>query len=249
MQNIIKTLERKKSFGLKLLILSFIILPVVSSDGYAQLPNVREAIEEKKKALEGESSLQAGDMSATETSLASAKMYNQLLTFKYAPSERDPFISSDVVSPFVTEEEQIEVTADAEQVNQAKKMIEGVVRNRIQLSGVAFGRLGANYTVAYADPEGMIPQVLRPGEYILIELGPEEAGMVDNAYQIAVRAGGNLKLKIADSHDKPAIMLKLLKIDGRTAEFENPTGEGSFPVEYKKEMIRSTGPQPKSVDR
>jgi len=231
--------------------LGLLSLAGIGGDSYGQLPNVREAIEEKKKAMESSSGVQAGELAESEESLESAKMYGQLLTFKYTPSERDPFISSSVISPFVTEEEQAAVTADAEQVNQAKRMIEGVVKNRIQISGIAFGRTGASYAVVYTDPDPAagVPQVLRAGEYILIELGPEEAGMVDNAYQVAARAGVNLKIKIADSYSKPALMLRLLKIDGRTAEVENPTGEGSFPVEYKKRMIRGSGPQPKEVKK
>lgn len=245
-RNIAIATKRWTSFGSALFACSLTIFLPLSST--AQLPNVRDAIEKKKNAIIS-GPVQAGELASTEESLERARMYNQLLTFKYTPSERDPFISSTVISPFVTEEERAEVTADAEQVNQAKKMIQGVVKNRIKITGIAVGRTGANYALVYSDPDPLsaVPQILRAGEYILIELGPEEAAMIDNAYQVAAQAGVQLNLKIADAHDTPAIMLQILKIDGRIAEIENPTGEGSFPVEYKKGMIRGTGPQPKDV--
>jgi hypothetical protein len=229
-----------------ILAFSLVLSLWVVSAGYSQLPNVREAIEEKKKAMEGSASLGAMDAPQTEESLEKAKMYSQLLTFRYAPSERDPFISSTVISPFVTEEEQTEITVDADQVNQAKRMVEAVVKNRIFISGIAFGRTGANYVVVYGDgdPNSVTPQILRAGEYLLVELGPEEASMVDNAYQVALRAGAEMALKIADTHPRPAIMLRLLKLDGRTAEIESPIGGGTFTKEYEKQMIRGGGPQP-----
>jgi hypothetical protein len=246
-------IEKKKSpkkISIGAVILFLYSLPLLT-DSMGQLPNVREAIEEKKTSMISEGSVQAGEMGMTEESLEKAKMYSQLLTFKYTPSERDPFISSTVISPFVTEEEKNEITADAEQVNQAKKMIQGVVKNRVKITGIAVGRTGANYAVIYSDPEPATaaPQVLRAGEYILIELGPEEAAMVDNAYQVAAQAGVQLNIKVADGYEKPALMLQILRIDGRVAEIENPTGDGSFPVEFKKGMIRATGPQPKKVSQ
>jgi hypothetical protein len=212
-----------------------------------QLPNVRETISENNQRNTLKETIESGRVSEkTGESLDKAKMYSQLLTFKYAPSERDPFISSEVISPFVTEEEVVEVTADAEQIKQAKRIIESVVRDRVELSGIAVGKTGASYTIAYTDPDKMIPQILRPGEYLLIELGTEDQSKVDGAYKLALQAGAKLKLKVAE--DRPALMLRLLKIDGKSAEIENPSGDGSFSVEYQKRMIRTREPMPKSVD-
>jgi hypothetical protein len=179
--------------------------------------------------------------------VASARMYNQLLTFRYSPSQRDPFISSVVISPFVTEDETpLEMPADMEQVDRARKLIISVVKRRIDITGVAYGKVGSSYTIAYSDPERSNAQILRPGDYIVIEMSPEEQQAIDGAYKLAAEAGVKLNLQVASN--KPALMLRVLAIDGSTMEIESPGGDGSFTVSYKKQLEVDDKPRPAQVE-
>lgn len=233
----------KKRFTLVLLLTFGSSLP-----GICQAPSVREALEERRKLAEAQSSIDSstGDQ-ANQFSTESARMYNQLLTFRYTPSQRDPFVSYIVVSPFVTEDETpLEMPADMEQVNEAKKMIVDVVKRRIDISGVAHGKVGSSYTIAYSDPNRSIPQILRPGDYIVVDMDPEEQGRVDEAYKQAAAAGVRLKLKVANN--RPALMLRVLAIDGNTMEIENPGDQGTFTVSYKKQLEVDNSPKPANVE-
>jgi hypothetical protein len=133
-----------------------------------------------------------------------------------------------------------------EQVDQARKIIVEVVRNRIDISGVAYGRVGSSYTIAYSDPEKTNPQILRPGDYIVVDMDPEEQSKVDEAYKLAASAGVRLNLKVANN--RPALMLRVLSIDGNTMEIENPGDGGTFTVSYKKQLDVDNSPKPAKVE-
>ena len=214
----------------------------------SQAPSVRDALEDRRKLAEAQNTIEeSGGETASKFSLESARMYNQLLTFRYTPSQRDPFVSYIVVSPFVTEDESpLEMPADMEQVDQARKMIVEVVKRRIEISGVAYGRVGSSYTIAYSDPEKTTPQILRPGDYIVVDMDPEEQSKVDEAYKMAAAAGVRLSLKVANN--RPALMLRVLTIDGNTMEIENPGDEGTFTVSYKKQLDVDNSPKPATVE-
>jgi hypothetical protein len=232
----------------KIIALSLLLLSCSSMVSFSQAPSVREALEERRKLAEAQSSIEdSGGEEASKFSVESARMYNQLLTFRYTPSQRDPFVSYIVVSPFVTEDEApLEMPADMEQVDQARKMIVEVVKRRIDISGVAYGRVGSSYTIAYSDPEKTTPQILRPGDYIVVDMDPEEQTKVDEAYRMAAAAGVKLNLKVANN--RPALMLRVLAIDGNTMEIENPGDEGTFTVSYKKQLEVDNSPKPATVE-
>lgn len=242
--------ENTKCTGLMWKRFGFIVLVYGSmlSPAFSQAPSVREALEERRKLAEAQNTIEAsGGEEAEQFSIESARMYNQLLTFRYTPSQRDPFVSSIVVSPFVTEDEQpLEMPADMEQVEQARKIIVEVVKKRIEISGVAYGRVGSSYTIAYSDPEKTAPQILRPGDYLVVDMDADEQGRIDEAYRMAAAAGIKLNLKVANN--RPALMLRVLSIDGNTMEIENPGDEGTFTVSYKKELEVDNSPKPAVVE-
>jgi hypothetical protein len=240
--------NKSPSRGLLLAIFSTGVLLSSWQVASAQAPSVQDALEDRRRLAEAQTSIDAsGGEAASKFSLESARMYNQLLSFRYTPSQRDPFISSIVVSPFVTEDEApLELPADMEQVQQARKIIMEVVRRRIDISGVAYGKVGSSYTIAYSDQERMVPQILRPGDYIVIDMSPDEQTAVDDAYKLAAAAGVKLNLKVANN--RPALMLRVLAIDGNTMEVENPGDEGSFTVSYKKQLEVDNKPKPANVE-
>ena len=208
----------------------------------AQKISVREALEERKRQSRAQP--EAGTGAETEKfSVESAKMYSQLLSFKYQASQRDPFISSTVLSTLVTEEEKVEATGNMEEVNAAKQAILNVAKGKIKVGGVAFSRKGKSYMIAYTDNKSA--QIVGAGDYIAVELTGEEQGMVDNAYKAAVTAGVELDVSVAA--DRPALIMEVLKIDGSLIEIEDPTGGGSFTITYEKDMELGMPkkPQPK----
>lgn len=243
-QSLLKILKVNKN-NLAIILLFLALAPLT---GLSQAPSVREALEERRKIAEAQNTIEtSGGEKADMFSLESARMYNQLLSFRYAPSQRDPFVSYIVVSPFVTEDETpLEMPADMEQVNQAKKMIVEVVKRRIDITGVAYGKVGSSYTIAYSDPNRSKPQILRPGDYIVVDMDNDEQTRVDEAYKMAASAGVRLNLKVANN--RPALMLKVLSIDGNTMEIENPGDSGTFTINYKKQLEVDNSPKPASVE-
>jgi hypothetical protein len=223
--------QTKSRTGAKLTALLLVALAWGAGSSQAQKVSVREALEERRK--QAKETPEQGTGSETEKfSVESARMYSQLLSFKYEPSQRDPFISSTVVSTLVTEEESVEATGNVEEVNAAKAAILNVAKGKIKVGGIAFSRRGTSYMIAYTD--GQTPQIVGAGDYLAVELSGEEQAMVDNAYKAAVAAG--VKLNVSVASDRPALIMEILKIEGSLIDIQDPTGDGKFTITYTKDM-------------
>ena len=149
--------------------------------------SIRKAIEERRKLAETQKNIEDSNAFQSQENnfdLSSGRMYSQLLTFRYDPSGRDPFISCLVVSPFVTENDIVEeVNVDQEKIKEALAKIGQLVEARIQIGGVAYGRLGVNYAVVNDN------QVVKPGEYLVLKLNENDQGEIQTAAQLIADAG------------------------------------------------------------
>lgn len=172
--------------------------------------------------------------------LGPGKMYSQLVEFRYEPSQRDPFISSEVLTPYVTED-QLEVVPDvnAEQIEKAITEIENTLKKKIEINGVSSGKIGVNYAI------GNEGQIIRPGEYLFVPMEAESQGAIEAATQAAVDAGAKLEGKIRGMIYKNTIMVEVRDIKERTVIFINPVRDGqTMEVQFEKGIDIEKRPTP-----
>lgn len=90
-------------------------------------------------------------------------LLSKWVKFTYQPSDRDPFISSSVVSPFVTETDLPEMLVpDQEALYRARSQIEDYITDNIEIQGVSTEERVSGYAV------GNGGQILRPGRPLLV---------------------------------------------------------------------------------
>lgn len=172
-------------------------------------------------------------------------LYKKLLKFEYNPSQRDPFVSHVVVSPFVTEEDlPPPVDIDKEKIKAAVGMVENLVKKKIQVGGISSGREGAGYAI------GNEGQIIKPGEYLFITLEEKEQDEVTSAMNIANTAG--MPLLVTTYKNK--IVVETKKVEEKTVRFMSPVRAGSdaageITVEYIKQMGFEKTPQPGDLEK
>lgn len=152
-------------------------------------------------------------------------LLSKLVKFTYQPSERDPFISSEVVSPFVTEEDLPELLApDRETLNKARAMIEKHLIGAVEIHGVSSqatgpapvpGRKGttrAGLPEAAGYAVGNNGQILRPGRGLLI---PVDTKTVEEMRAQLLTSGLALGVEINGKVDsKGDVILKTVSNEG-----------------------------------
>lgn len=128
--------------------------------------------------------------------------------FTYIPSERDPFISSTVISPFVTEEDLPEALApDRELVRKARSSIEGMLEGLIEIRGVSTAERISGYAI------GNGGQVLRPGRFLLV---PLDTKSVETWKDRLLKNGVTLGVEINDkenSQNPTDLLIKTVATD------------------------------------
>jgi hypothetical protein len=156
--------------------------------------------------------------------------YRKLLTFSYIPSQRDPFISSTVISPFVTEEDlNPEKEIDEDTIKKAQNKIEKIIGAQVQIRGVSTGKLGAGFAVSETG------QIIKPGEYLLVEIAEGTQQELEATLAIAQTAGRILQIRQHAGN----IVLETKKVADKTVTFISPvsnTEEGEITVEYQKRI-------------
>jgi hypothetical protein len=207
---------------------------------------VDRAISEQKRFTETQKSVVDNNNYQNEENnffLTGGKMYSQLITFRYVASQRDPFVSANVISPYVTVEEVTEKQEDKnpERIKQAIQRVEAILSRKIKVSGISYGKTGLSYALANETRLTGEKQVIRPGGYLLIETSPEETRLLDEAAQAAKGAGGTPNLE--HSKQVNGVLIKVTRVDDRSVGFQNPidgAGSSFFDVIYTPELgIRS----------
>jgi hypothetical protein len=125
--------------------------------------------------------------------MSNAKMYGQLLNFKYDPSKRDPFINSNIISPYVSTEKQ-EETESGSKIEERKDTIRGILKKKIQIQGISYGA-GTNYAL------GNELQILSPGKNLVLKIA-EKAELLKLADEIgftfATTKAGDITLEVLE---------------------------------------------------
>lgn len=254
-----------KSITYILIILTSLICITTSNAQVSQSDAMRKAVEERRKKAEearrnnqeagkttdttptgGASSTPTAGSSGTEggettINYSSGRMYSQLISFRYDPSDRDPFISSEVTSPFVTsanpEEEYALPPDDTARIQQAVEMIEDTLKNALrgQLSGVSSARIGFGYSMT------KMGDVLRSGDIIPFDL-QDQATRIMEAREMSASSGKNLEIAMNGT----SIDLEVQRVEGYNVYFYTPGDRTrTFPVMYEM-MIEPDGVPPKS---
>lgn len=157
-----------------------------------------------------------------------------LRSFKYVPSKRDPFISSKVLSPFVTQtEEDISSLSlnSTEQtlIKKASSKIREFLKEKIQIGLVSYGVGGKNYIIANDS------QIAGEGEKIKVDISDMDPNLLEALGEKALELLS--KIEKDEKSGKQNLAIKLRKVTGRTVIFEDPlTKEGEIEKEFTKKI-------------
>jgi hypothetical protein len=174
----------------------------------------------------------AGNRSGID--ITGGALLSKLVRFSYLPSERDPFISWEVVSPFVTEQDLPEILApNKEMMESAAKALEAFIIRGISVLGVSSQTTGPIPILEEGNRE-KIPeaagyaisadgQILRPGRALMVPIDTgaiEEmrAAMVASGLGLGVmingktETGGDVVIKTVSHEDGFAFILETLRV-------------------------------------
>jgi len=175
-----------------------------------------------------------------------SQMYSQISNYQYAPSTRDPFISSLILSPIVIDDEFIDsaISVDREKIRAVITSLQEYIKERIQILGISSSRLDMGYALASIDA-GANLQVIKPGHFLLLPFTDEtDVGVIQSAIQLAADAGEAINLNVYESGAEAGLSVPIRSIKENRIEFDTPITSrniqdtGTITIMYEKTLLK-----------
>jgi hypothetical protein len=133
------------------------------------------------------------------------KLPNHRFSFRYEPSQRDPFISSLIITPTVSKQPPEETPAPSVDLDRIKQSIVNLIESKVKITGLTYGKLGRNFAVTDSG------QILTSGKLLALKTD-DRTELVDAAIQHTLQfrtnQRGELLIKVIDIQNRQLILLK-----------------------------------------